>query len=80
MYQFILGAVGDLNIPVLLLFALGAVIGIIAFSNFLSWLLDKYHDLTIALLTVMLGSLIKSGLGKRLPRPLWIDMGAAATN
>lgn len=60
MYQFIIGAVGDLNIPVLLVFAAGAVIGIIAFSNFLSWLLAKFHDLTIALLAgFMVGSLNK---------------------
>ena len=60
MYQFILGAVGDLNIPVLLLFLAGAAIGIVAFSNFLSWLLKKFHNLTIALLAgFMVGSLNK---------------------
>lgn len=60
MYQFILGAVGDLNIPVLLLFLAGAVIGIVAFSNFLSWLLKNFHNLTIALLAgFMVGSLNK---------------------
>ena len=60
MYPFILGAVGDLNIPVLLLFLAGAAIGIVAFSNFLSWLLKKFHNLTIALLAgFMVGSLNK---------------------
>lgn len=60
MYQFILGAVGDLNIPVLLLFLGGAAIGIIAFSNILSWLLKEFHTLTIALLAgFMVGSLNK---------------------
>jgi len=60
MYQFILGAVGDLNIPVLLVFASGAAIGIIGFSNILSWLLRKFHTLTIALLAgFMVGSLNK---------------------
>ena len=60
MYQFILGAVGDLNIPVLLLFLAGAAIGIVAFSNFLSWLLKNFHNLTIALLAgFMVGSLNK---------------------
>ena len=39
MYEFILGAVSDLNIPVLLVFIAGALIGIIAFSNLLSWLI-----------------------------------------
>ncbi len=60
MYQFILGAVVDLNIPVLLVFVAGAAIGIIGFSNILSWLLKKYHTLTIALLAgFMVGSLNK---------------------
>ncbi|HHT33460.1 MAG: DUF368 domain-containing protein [Proteiniphilum sp.] len=60
MYQFILGAVGDLNIPVLLVFVAGAAIGIIGFSNVLSWLLKKFHTLTIALLAgFMVGSLNK---------------------
>ena len=60
MYAFILGAVGDLNIPVLLLFGAGAAIGIIGFSNFLSWLLKRHYTLTIALLAgFMVGSLNK---------------------
>lgn len=60
MYKFILGAVSDLNIPVLLVFIAGALIGIIAFSNLLSWLLKNYHNLTIATLTgFMIGSLNK---------------------
>jgi putative membrane protein len=38
----------------------GAAIGIISFSNVLSWLLKKYHNLTIALLSgFMIGSLNK---------------------
>ncbi|MEE4284694.1 MAG: DUF368 domain-containing protein [Mariniphaga sp.] len=60
MYKFILSAVGDLNIPVLLVFIAGAAIGIIAFSNLLSWLLKKFHNLTIAVLAgFMVGSLNK---------------------
>ncbi len=60
MYQFILNAVSNLQITVLLTFIVGAAIGIIAFSNVLSWLLQKYHNLTIAILTgFMLGSLNK---------------------
>lgn len=60
MYKFILGAVGDMNLAVILTFLVGAAIGIIAFSNVLSWLLRKYHNLTIALLAgFMVGSLNK---------------------
>ena len=59
-YQFIMQAVGDLNIPVLLTFAVGAVAGIISFSHLLSWLLKHWHDITVTLLMgFMLGSLNK---------------------
>lgn len=60
MYKFILAAVGDLNIAVILTFLVGAAIGIIAFSNVLSWLLRKFHNTTIAVLAgFMVGSLNK---------------------
>lgn len=60
MYRFILDSVGNLNIPVMLVFIAGAGIGIIAFSNLLSWLLKKFHNFTIALLAgFMVGSLNK---------------------
>lgn len=60
MYKFILEAVGDMNIAVIGTFLCGAVIGIIAFSNVLSWLLKKYHNITIAVLAgFMVGSLNK---------------------
>lgn len=59
-YTYILGAVSSLNIGVLLLFAVGAVSGIISFSHLLSWLLKNYHTLTVSLLTgFMVGSLNK---------------------
>lgn len=60
MYRFILDAVGDLNVGVLGIFMVGAAIGIIAFSNLLSWLLKNYHNLTVAVLAgFMVGSLNK---------------------
>ncbi len=59
-YAYIIGAVSTFNLPVLLLFAVGAVAGIISFSHLLSWLLAKYHGATVALLTgFMVGSLNK---------------------
>ncbi|MEG1622227.1 MAG: DUF368 domain-containing protein [Alistipes sp.] len=59
-YQFIMQAVGDLNIGVILLFSFGAVTGLISFSHVLSWLLKHCHDITVALLMgFMLGSLNK---------------------
>lgn len=60
MYSFVIGAVSTFQWSVLLLFAVGAVAGIISFSHLLSWLLEKFHGLTVALLTgFMLGSLNK---------------------
>ncbi len=60
MYKFILNAVSILDIGTLLIFISGAAIGIIAFSNFLSWLLKRWYNTTIALLAgFMIGSLNK---------------------
>jgi len=59
-YQFVIEAVGNLNVTVLGILAVGALVGIISFSNVLSWFLRKYHDLTIAVLSgFMVGSLNK---------------------
>ena len=59
-YAYIIGAVSAFNIPVLLLFVVGAVVGIISFSHLLSWLLARHHGMTVALLTgFMVGSLNK---------------------
>ena len=55
MYQYILGAVSDLKLSVIGIFAAGAVIGLIAFSNLLSWLLKKYRYPAIALLAGFMG-------------------------
>ena len=59
-YEYIITAVSEFNIPVLLTFLVGAVAGIVAFSHLLSWLLKNYHGMTVALLTgFMVGSLNK---------------------
>ena len=56
----IMQAVGDLNIPVIVIFVVGAVAGIISFSHLLSWLLKHWHDVTVAVLMgFMVGSLNK---------------------
>ncbi|MFV0290329.1 MAG: DUF368 domain-containing protein [Mangrovibacterium sp.] len=60
MYKFIISALSDFKIAVIATFATGAGIGLICFSNVLSWLLKKYFDYTIALLAgFMIGSLNK---------------------
>ncbi len=59
-YEYMLNAVSELNIPVLLLFGTGGIAGVIAFSNIIGWLFGRYHNATLALLTgFMAGSLNK---------------------
>lgn len=59
-YQYIMQAVSDLNLPVIAVFVVGAAAGIIAFSHLLSWLLKRWHDVTVAVLMgFMVGSLNK---------------------
>jgi len=57
-YEYITGAISELNITVLAVFGLGAAIGITSFSHLLSWLFKKFHDISIAVLAgFMIGSL-----------------------
>jgi putative membrane protein len=59
-YKYVLDAVNHRDFVALLLVGTGAVLGIIAFSRILSWLLKRHHDLTVGVLTgLMLGSLRK---------------------
>lgn len=59
-YAFMMGAISSLNFTIISIFLGGAIIGLILFSNLLSYLLHRFHALTIALLTgFMLGSLNK---------------------
>ena len=59
-YQYILDALKDFKIDILAVFAAGCVTGLLSFSHFLSWLLRRFHDVTIALLSGFLfGSLNK---------------------
>ncbi|MDN5203870.1 DUF368 domain-containing protein [Fulvivirgaceae bacterium BMA10] len=59
-YQYMVNALSSLNIVVLLTFIAGCVTGLLSFSKVISWLLKKYHDLAIALLSgFMIGSLNK---------------------
>lgn len=59
-YEFIIGAISEFKLSIIAVFLAGAGIGIISFSNFLSWLLRRYHNQTIALLAgFMVGSLNK---------------------
>lgn len=60
MYSYVLTSIKELNILVLAVFGAGCATGLLGFSRVLSWLLHKYHDLALALLTgFMIGSLNK---------------------
>jgi putative membrane protein len=59
-YEFILNSVKEFNATVISLFILGCIIGISVFSSILDWLLRRYHDLAVAVLSgFMIGSLNK---------------------
>jgi len=58
-YALVLGAVSSLNLGVLIPMALGCAIGLVAFAQLLGWVLKRFHDQTIALMTgFVAGSLV----------------------
>lgn len=57
-YAFIVGAVHDRDIVTLLPFAAGCIVGILAFSRVVKWLLVRWHDTVLAgLIGLLFGSL-----------------------
>ncbi len=58
-YQLVaIDAINHFDLKIIIPFALGAIIGLIAFSHILSWLFKKFKDQTISLMTgFILGSL-----------------------
>ncbi len=59
-YEFMITALTEFNIPVILVFITGCVLGLLGFSHFLNWILKNYRYATMALLAgFMLGSLNK---------------------
>ena len=59
-YDYIMQAVNQLNLPVLLVFGIGCVIGILGFSKFLHWLLKRYERATmLTLVGFVIGALVK---------------------
>jgi len=60
LYPVVLAAVKTLDIGILAIFAAGCLVGILSFARVLSWMLERWRDLTLAFLTgLMLGSLNK---------------------
>ena len=59
-YAFMLDAVSNFDIAILLIFVLGGITGLLCFSHFLSWLLKNFYQVTLYLLCgLMCGSLLK---------------------
>jgi putative membrane protein len=59
-YEYMITALIQFNIPVIIVFVIGCFLGLLGFSRFLSWILTHYRFPTLALLAgFMIGSLNK---------------------
>ncbi len=59
-YEYMITALIEFNLPVIIVFVTGCFLGILSFSRFLSYILDHYRFPTLALLAgFMIGSLNK---------------------
>ncbi len=59
-YAYVVGALKELDWKVIFIFSAGCAVGLLGFARFLSWLLKRYHVVTIAgLIGFMAGSLRK---------------------
>lgn len=59
-YKTLSDALHDFDIKKILIFAVGAVVGLLSFSRVLKWLFKNYHNITLAILTgFIFGSLNK---------------------
>ncbi len=57
-YALVIGAIGQFDLAVLVPMALGCVVGLVAFSNLLTVVYQRFHDQTVATMTgFVLGSL-----------------------
>ena len=58
-YLLVLSAIGNFEFKLLIPFAVGCLVGLVVFSNLLSWVFKHYKEVTLALLTgFILGSLV----------------------
>ncbi len=59
-YTYIFTALKEFNFPVIIVFGLGCIAGLLSFSRVVSWLLKNYYNTAVALLAgFMIGSLNK---------------------
>lgn len=58
-YFLVLGAISGLELPILVPFGLGCVVGLAALSRLLAWIFSRYHDVAVALISgFVAGSLL----------------------
>ena len=59
-YEYVTGALHEMNLPVIAIFIAGCIIGLLSFVRVISWVLKKYYFMAVALLSgFMIGSLNK---------------------
>ncbi|MHA7099909.1 polyprenyl-phosphate transporter [Roseivirga pacifica] len=59
-YEYVLTAIKEFRIADLVFFGLGCIVGILSFARLVSWLFNKYHNITVGVLSgFMIGSLNK---------------------
>lgn len=75
-YQYMLDAIHQREIGIILIFISGIVVGILSFVRVLEWLFRRFHDLTIAILTgFVIGSLNKIWPWKKILQSITTDSG-----
>ena len=74
-YELLLvDAIIELNYNLLVLFGLGSIFGLLAFSHIIAWLLKKYKDQTLSMLTgFIVGSLLVIWPWKKIGKSIVID-------
>ena len=71
-YGYIIGAIKDFNLKIIIIFGAGAAIGLMVFSRILSWMLLRFHSIMVAVLIgFMGGSLRKIWPFKDLDNTVW---------
>lgn len=59
-YEYILTAIKEIKVTDILIFGAGCVVGLLSFARIVSWLFNKFHNLTVGVLSgFMIGSLYK---------------------
>ncbi|MEC7752920.1 MULTISPECIES: DUF368 domain-containing protein [unclassified Roseivirga] len=59
-YEYVLTAIKEFKVVDIIIFALGCIVGLLSFARLVSWLFNKFHNITVGVLSgFMIGSLYK---------------------